>query len=91
MLIDLIVMIFPLIFTSNLVMSVVKIIAQGSMSNVYLRGVLAIFAVLGVIVASALTGDPVNFDSIIALLKVAGDAAIVVIGAHISYKVIKNS
>ncbi len=84
-------LVFPLIFTSNLLMSAVKVIAQGSIGNAGLRCILAGIAVFGIIVASALTGDPVNFDSVMSLMKLAGDAAIVAFGAHASFKVISNT
>ncbi len=87
--IDALAMIFPLIFTSNLVISVVKYLGDQSLTKTHLRLALAALSLVGVISTAALTGDPVNFDSVSSLAMMLLDALIVAFGAHFSYKVIK--
>ncbi len=88
---DVIATVFPLIFTSSFLMSIVKMIAQGSVSKPWLRAFLALFAIMGILVSLALTGDPINMDSIMSLTKALSEAIVVAVGAHFFYKAIKES
>lgn len=91
MLIDVLTMVFPLIFSANLVMSLVKFLADGTMSRPYLRVILGIFAFAGVIFYASFTGNPVDMDSLTSLGRMILEAAIVAFGAHYSYKAIKTA
>ncbi len=82
---------FPVIFSANLIMAAVKFLAAESATKPFLRTVLAGIAIFGAIATAAITGDPVNMDSITSLLRIAADAAIVAIGSHYSYVAIKST
>lgn len=84
------VQVFPLVFTANLVMSVVKYLADRSITRGGLRFILAVFAIVGVISTSAVTGQPIDFDSLSSLGRLAIEAAATGIFAHFSYKAIKG-
>jgi len=81
--------IVPLIFTNNLVLSLVKYASDYSFNKVWLRVILGFVSIAGVIAGSAITGDPVDFDSITSLLNLTIDAAVVAFGSHYAYKTIK--
>lgn len=83
--------IFPMIFSANLIMSLVKALAQGSLGNTGLRILLIIISIVGILTVSAITGDPVNMDSISSLSQMLLEAIIVTVGAHFSYKAIKQA
>ena len=82
-------LILPLIFTNNLVMSLVKYASDHAFTSAGLRFILGAMSISGVIAGSALTGDPINFDSITGLLNLTIEAAMVAFGAHFTYKAIK--
>lgn len=82
---------FPLIFTNNLVMSLVKYVAQESMDRTWLRTVLVISSLVGVLAVSAITGQDVNFNELTDLGRLFLETLGVSVGAHLSYKAIKNA
>ena len=84
-------LLFPLIFTNNLVMSLIKFLAGKAAGTAWLRFMLGILSVVGIIAGSALTGVPVNFDSLSSLAFATIEAAALGILSHFSYKVITTA
>ncbi len=83
-------MIFPLVFTNNLVMSLVKVLADGSLGTTGKRVMLGVISVIGLIAASAFTGNAIDFDSVSNIAQATVLAAVTGILSHFSYKVIKQ-
>lgn len=81
----------PMIFTSNLLMSAVKWLADQSISRGWLRCILAVFSILGAISTSALLGVDVDFDSISSMARLAAEAAGIGFGSHYTYRAIKEA
>lgn len=81
---------FPLVFTSNIVMAAVKYLADGALTKTGLRVMLGLIAVIGAIATAAFTGEPIDFNQVsdIALLTI--QTAVIGVGAHFSYKLIKQ-
>ena len=88
---DAVMIIFPMIFTANIVMSLVKILAQESLKSTGLRIILIVFSILGVLAGSAVTGNPVDTDSVSNLATMLVEAITIAVGAHFSYKLIKQA
>lgn len=83
-------MIFPLVFTNNLVMSLVKVLADGSLKKTGLRVILGATSVLGLMAASAFTGNAIDFDSVSNIAQATVLATVTGVLSHFSYKVIKQ-
>lgn len=86
-----IVALLSLVLTNNIVMSAVKWLAGWSVTRTWLRVVLALLSILGVISASALNGTPVNFDSISQWVQLIAEVAGVAMASHFSYRIIKKA
>ena len=89
--VGLLAMAFPLVFWNNLAMTVVKYLAGASKTKLWLRAILSVLSIFGVIAYSSITGDPVDFDRISSLGTLVVEALIVAFGAHFSYKAIKTA
>ena len=85
----------PLIFTNNVLMSFVKLIIgklrDHSKDRTWLRGVLALLSLTGVITLSALTGNAIEFNQVSELVKMTVEVVATIFGAHFTYKLIKES
>lgn len=88
---DFIQMILPLILTNNLVMSLVKSLSVSSQNIVWLRGLLLLFSGVGVVAASAVSGNPVDFNQLSDIAKAFLEILALAVGSHFSYKVIKTA
>ena len=86
-----IVMIFPLVFTNNLVMSVVKYIRGAGESKKWLRGILGLLSLIGIVATSAYTGNPVDFNQFTDVGLTLVLAVVTAVMSHFSYRVIKES
>lgn len=84
-------LLFSLVFTNNLLMSGVKMLSTRAESVWWLRMVLMVFALLGVIASAALTGNPIDFNQFDDLGRMLLEAAITALGAHFSYRLIKEA
>lgn len=84
-------MLFPMIFTNNLVMSLVKFLAGKSKNVVWLRGILAVLSILGAVAASSLSGTPVDFNQLTDWAKLILEAATLGLASHFSYRAIKEA
>jgi len=84
-------MIFPLILTNNLVMSVVKTFADKSATKTWLRAFLLILSGAGIIATSSLTGNEVDFNQLSDIGTAIAEIALLYIGSHYSYRVIKTA
>ena len=80
-----------LVLSSNIVMSAVKWLADGSIGRPGLRFALALVSMAGVIATSALTGSAVDFNSLTGIGMMLLESLGVALGAHLSYKAIKNA
>lgn len=88
---NLLLTLFPLIFTNNLIMSVVKWISQKQESAIWLRGALIVISLLSVIATAALTGHPIDFNQLSDLGTMLAETIGLAIASHFSYKAIKNA
>lgn len=88
---DLLALLFPLIFTNNLIMSIVKWLSGAATSVVWLRAMLAVVSILGIIASSAITGDAVNFNQITDIAKMLVEALTIGVASHFSYRIIKEA
>lgn len=77
---------FPLIFTNNIVMSFVKYLANGAMSNVWLRVFLLVCSLMGVIALSSINGTQIDFNSVQSLVKMLAETLVVALGSHFTFK-----
>lgn len=84
-------MIFALILPTNLLMSAVKLLSTKQESVTWLRVALMLVSLLGVIAGSALTGEPIDMDSLSSLGKALLEVVVLAIAAHFSYKTIKTA
>lgn len=80
-----------LVFTNNILMSFVKMLAGKATSTFWLRGVLLALSIAGVISMSALTGNAVDFNQITDLGKALVEIVLTAFGAHFTYRLIKNA
>lgn len=87
---QILVTVLPLILSNNLVMSLIKWISPYE-SNLWLRSVLFVVSILGVIATAAATGNPVDFNSIHDLSVLLAEAIATAVASHFSYKAIKNA
>lgn len=71
-------------FMLNGVMAFAKYMS-GSMTTPGKRFLLAVFSIVGVIMANSLTGEPVQMDSITNLCQIALESLAAFIAAHGSY------
>lgn len=86
-----IVMLFPMIFTTNLVMSFVKLLAGASKNVVWLRGILAVCSIIGAVAAASLSGQPVDFNQLTDWGKLILESATLFMASHYSYRAIKEA
>lgn len=84
-------MLFPLVFTNNLVMSLIKYLAGESKNKVWLRGMLGLLSVAGIISASALTGNEIDFNQLTDLGMLGLESVALFFASHYSYRVIKEA
>jgi len=81
----------PMIFTSNMLMSGIKWLADQSISKGWLRFILAIISIMGAISTTALLGGEIDIDSISSLGTIALEAAGIAFGSHYTYRIIKEA
>ena len=88
---DVLITMLPLVLTANLTMSVVKFLAGASKNKVWLRGLLAVFSVVGAISASALSGEPIDFNLLTDWGRLILESLVMFFASHYSYRVIKEA
>lgn len=88
---EILLMLFPMVFTNNLVMSFVKFLAGESKNKFWLRGMLAALSVIGAVSASALAGDSIDFNQLTEWGKLILESATLFVASHYSYRVIKEA
>lgn len=88
--IETIALIFPLIFTNNLLMSAVKYLRGVGESKKWLRTILGALSLIGILAASAYTGNPVDLDSFTEVGTALVLSIVTGVLSHFSYKVIKQ-
>lgn len=76
-------------FVLNGVVELFKWMAQ-RLSTGSKRGILAIFALIGAVAYSQLTGTPINMDSISSIWQVIADAGVAFILSHGTYTLFFN-
>ncbi len=77
-------------FLLNLVMALSKW-SMGFMTTPGKRFLLALFALMGVIISNALTGNPIQIDSITNLTQILLESFAAFLAAHGSYTLFWNS
>lgn len=82
---------FPLVFANNPMLSLAKFLAGDGVGKTMLRVLLVIFAFIGVISTSALTGDPVDFNRLSELAMLLLEVAGLSVASHFSYRVITGA
>ena len=82
---------FPLVFTNNLIMSLVKRLAVVKESKLWLRGALLVISALGIVATSALAGNPVDLDSLSSIGTALLEILVLAVGSHFSYLAIKKA
>lgn len=80
-----------LVVSNNLLMSLLKALSAKAQSKGFLRAILAVLSLAGVIAANALNGNPVDLDSVTYLLTIIIESFAVGLGSHLSYKAIKTA
>ena len=88
-LIGLIVTIFPLIPVNNWFMSMVKFGYTKSLSSTWLRAILVMFSLIGVLAYSAVFDEPVDFNKVSELVTLLVEVLGLSVASHFSYKMIK--
>lgn len=91
MVIQVLAIVGPLVFTNNVLMSFIKLLAGKAAGKVWLRGILLGLSVLGVISMSALTGNTVDFNQITDLTQALVEILLTAFGAHFTYRLIKEA
>lgn len=80
-----------LLLSNNLVMSAVKYLSQNQSSKTWLRTALIVISILGIVAASSISGEPINFNQLSDLGKLLLETIVLSIGSHYSYTAIKQS
>lgn len=88
---EIIVAFLSLVLTNNLFMSAAKWLGNEALSKGWLRVLLAIFSIVGVVSSSALSGSMIDYDSISAWIRLILSIVTVGVGSHLSYKAIKEA
>lgn len=85
---QIIAMIFPMVFTTNLLMTIVKYLAGAAATTTWLRVALLVISIGGAFSISAITGNPIDVNQISDWGKLLVEALTIAITAHGSYKAI---
>lgn len=72
-------------FVLNTVMGAAKWLGAQDTSTPFKRTLLAFFAIVGAVSASALSGDPMNADSIINWIRILLESGVMFVAAHGTY------
>ena len=80
-----------LVLTNNILLSVAKWLGQEAMTKVWLRALLALLSIIGVVSTASLSGSAVDYDSISQWVKLIAEIVGIALGSHLSYKAIKNA
>lgn len=87
--VELIIAMFPIVFSQNLIMSFVKLLAAEGGTRWWLRGVLACLSFLGAVSAASLSGDPIDFNQVSDWGQIIASTIVLGFASHYSYKAIK--
>lgn len=82
--------VLSLLLSNNLLMSGIKWLSVVQNSNAWLRSILVVLSILGVLTAAIVTGNPVDTDSISSLATALVEALALAVASHYSYKAIKS-
>ena len=83
--------ILSLVLSNNVLVSFVKWLSSEETGKVWLRGMLIVFSILGIIAASALNGTPVDFNQISDLVKLLVESGALAFLSHLSYQAISKA
>lgn len=81
----------PLVITNNIVMSGIKWLAVESLSNNFLRVILAVLSLIGIVATAAYSGTPVDFNQISDDIRLLIETIVLAVASHFSYRAIKGA